>query len=282
VGVVDVSTLGKIELQGRDVTELLNRIYINRWDTLAVGRCRYGVMLREDGVVRDDGTTSRLDETHYLMTTTTANAVAIMQYVERLLQVDWPGLDVYATSVTEQWAAAAISGPNSRALLARLVDVDVSNEGFPFLAVATCALRTAAGPIPARLFRMSYSGELAYEVHVPSGYGRAMWDAIVDEGRRVRPDALRHRGDEHAARREGPCRHRLGDRRPHDGGRPRHGEARQSEQVVRRQAAARACRAECAGPLATGGLTRARRHDTARREDRRRSDRAPPNPMLGT
>jgi sarcosine oxidase subunit alpha len=182
VGVVDVSTLGKIELQGRDVTELLNRIYINRWDTLAVGRCRYGVMLREDGVVRDDGTTSRLDETHYLMTTTTANAVAIMQYVERLLQVDWPGLDVYATSVTEQWAAAAISGPNSRALLARLVDVDVSNEGFPFLAVATCALRTAAGPIPARLFRMSYSGELAYEVHVPSGYGRAMWNAIVDEG----------------------------------------------------------------------------------------------------
>jgi len=182
VGVVDVSTLGKIELQGRDVAEFANRIYINRFDTLAVNRCRYGVMLREDGIVRDDGTMSRLDDSHYLMTTTTANAVAIMQYVERLLQVDWPGLDVYATSATEQWAAAAVSGPKSRALLARLVDLDVANEAFPFLAVATCTLRTADGPIPARLFRMSYSGELAYEVHVPSRYGRAMWDAIVGEG----------------------------------------------------------------------------------------------------
>jgi sarcosine oxidase subunit alpha len=182
VGVVDVSTLGKIELQGRDVAEFANRIYINRFDTLAVNRCRYGVMLREDGIVRDDGTLSRLDDGHYLMTTTTANAVAIMQYVERLLQVDWPELDVCATSVTEQWAAAAVSGPKSRSLLARLVNVDVANEAFPFLAVATCTLRTVDGPIPARLFRMSYSGELAYEVHVPSRYGQAMWDAIVGEG----------------------------------------------------------------------------------------------------
>jgi sarcosine oxidase subunit alpha len=182
VGIVDVSTLGKIELQGRDVAEFLDRIYINRFDTLAVGRCRYGVMLREDGIVRDDGTMSRLDDAHYLMTTTTANAAAIMQYVEQLLQVDWPGLDVCATSVTEQWAAVAVSGPKSRALLARLVDLDVSNEAFPLLGVATCTLRTAQGPIPARLFRMSYSGELAYEVHVPSRYGRAMWDAIIGEG----------------------------------------------------------------------------------------------------
>ncbi|HKU85985.1 MAG TPA: sarcosine oxidase subunit alpha family protein [Casimicrobiaceae bacterium] len=182
VGVVDVSTLGKIELQGRDVAEFLNRIYINRFDTLTVGRCRYGVMLREDGIVRDDGTMSRLDDTHFLMTTTTANAVAIMQYIERLLQLDWPELDVHATSVTEQWAAAAVSGPKSRALLARVVDIDVANEAFPFLAVGTCMLRTADNPIPARLFRMSYSGELAYEVHVPSRYGRAMWDAIIGEG----------------------------------------------------------------------------------------------------
>jgi sarcosine oxidase subunit alpha len=182
VGIVDVSTLGKIELQGRDVAALLDRIYINRWDTLAVGRCRYGVMLREDGVVRDDGTTSRLDSTHYLMTTTTANAVAIMQYIERVLQVDWPELDVHATSVTEQWAAVAVSGPKSRALLARVVDIDVSNEAFPFLSVAACELRTARGVVPARVFRMSYSGELAYEVHVPSRHGQATWEALLDAG----------------------------------------------------------------------------------------------------
>ncbi|MDQ2916015.1 MAG: sarcosine oxidase subunit alpha family protein [Pseudomonadota bacterium] len=182
VGVVDVSTLGKIELQGHDVAEFLNRIYINRWDTLQVGRCRYGVMLREDGIARDDGTTSRLDTTHYLMTTTTANAVAIMQTIERLLQVDWPELDVYATSVTEQWAAAAVSGPGSRQVLAKLVDIDVGNDAFPFLAVGTGQLRTAAGRIPARLFRMSYSGELAYEIHAPADRGRAMWEAVLEAG----------------------------------------------------------------------------------------------------
>jgi sarcosine oxidase subunit alpha len=182
VGVVDVSTLGKIELQGRDVAEFLNRVYINRWDNLAVGRCRYGVMLREDGVVRDDGTTSRLDATYYLMTTTTANAGAIMQTIERLLQIDWPGLDVHATSVTEQWAAAALSGPKSRDVLARLVDVDVSNEAIPFLGVGRCHVRTATGALPARLFRMSYSGELAYEIHVPADRGRAMWEAVLAAG----------------------------------------------------------------------------------------------------
>jgi sarcosine oxidase subunit alpha len=182
VGVVDVSTLGKIEFQGRDVAEFLNRIYVNRWDNLPVGRCRYGVMLREDGIVRDDGTTSRLDDTHYLMTTTTANAVAIMQYVERLLQVDWPELDVHATSVTENWAAAAVSGPRARDVVAQLVDGDVGNDAFPFLAVAACRVRTAGGSIPGRLFRMSYSGELAYEIHVPSAHGRAMWEAVLEAG----------------------------------------------------------------------------------------------------
>ena len=182
VGMVDVSTLGKIELQGGDVAEFLNRVYINRWDTLPVGRCRYGVMLREDGIVRDDGTTSRLDDTHYLMTTTTANAVAIMQSIERLLQVDWPELDVHATSVTEQWAAAAVSGPHSRDVISRLVDIDVSNAAFPFLAVAACGLRTADEVVPARLFRMSYSGELAYEIHVAATHGLAMWQSLIAAG----------------------------------------------------------------------------------------------------
>jgi sarcosine oxidase subunit alpha len=182
VGVVDVSTLGKIELQGKDAVEFLNRVYINRWDNLGVGRCRYGVMLREDGMVLDDGTTSRVAATHYLMTTTTVNAVAVMQHLERLLQIDWPDLDVRVTSVTEQWAAAAVSGPRARDVLARLVDIDVSNAAFPFLAVAECHVRAAAGAIPARLFRMSYSGELAYEIHVPADRGRAMWDAVIAAG----------------------------------------------------------------------------------------------------
>jgi sarcosine oxidase subunit alpha len=181
-GVVDVSTLGKIELQGRDVAEFLNRIYINRWDTLAVGRCRYGVMLREDGIVLDDGTTSRLSAAHYLMTTTTANAVKVMQHLERLLQIDWPELEVYVTSVTEQWASAALAGPKSRDVLRRIVDIDVSNAAFPFLAVGECRVRGGSETIPARLFRMSYSGELAYEIHVPADCGRAMWEAVIAAG----------------------------------------------------------------------------------------------------
>ncbi len=182
VGFVDVSTLGKIELQGRDVAELLNRVYINKWDTLGIGRCRYGVMLRDDGMVLDDGTTSRLSATHYLMTTTTVNAVKVMQHLEYLLQAEWPELDVYATSVTEQWAAAALSGPRAREVLANVVDIDVSNAALPFLAVAACQVRAAVGLIPARVFRMSYSGELAYEIHVPADRGRAMWEAAIDAG----------------------------------------------------------------------------------------------------
>jgi heterotetrameric sarcosine oxidase alpha subunit len=182
VGVVDVSTLGKIELQGRDVAEFLNRVYINRWDTLPVGRCRYGVMLREDGMVLDDGTTSRLAATHYLMTTTTGNALAVLQHLERLLQVDWPELEVRIASVTEQWAAVALAGPRARDVLARLVDSDVSNAAFPFLAVVECGLRAAADTIPARLFRISYSGELAYEIHVPADRGRVLWEAVIAAG----------------------------------------------------------------------------------------------------
>jgi len=182
VGVVDVSTLGKIELQGRDVAEFLNRVYINRWDTLAVGRCRYGVMLRDDGMVQDDGTTSRFAPTHYLMTTTTINAARIMQHLEFLLQAVWPELDVAVSAVTDQWAAAALSGPKSRDVLAQVVDIDVGNAAFPFLAVAECSVRTAVGNVPARLFRMSYSGELAYEIHVPAIHGQPTWDAIVAAG----------------------------------------------------------------------------------------------------
>ena len=182
VGIVDVSTLGKIELQGKDVAELLNRVYSNRWDTLAVGRCRYGVMLREDGIVLDDGTTSRLSATHYLMTTTTVNAVKVMQQLEYLLQAEWRDLHVFVTSVTEQWSAFAVSGPNARTVLAKIVDIDVGNEAFPFLAVGACNVAAAGNTIAARLFRMSYSGELAYELHVPADRGSVTWEAVVSAG----------------------------------------------------------------------------------------------------
>ncbi len=182
VGIVDVSTLGKIELQGRDVAVFLNRVYSNRWDNLALGRCRYGLMLRDDGVVLDDGTTSRLGENHYLMTTTTANAAKVLQRLEYLLQVDWPELEVYVSAVTEHWTAVALSGPRSRAVLAKVVDIDVANTAFPFLAAGTCNLRGADVPIPARLLRISYSGELAYEIHVPADRGLAMWEAVITAG----------------------------------------------------------------------------------------------------
>jgi glycine cleavage system aminomethyltransferase T/NADPH-dependent 2,4-dienoyl-CoA reductase/sulfur reductase-like enzyme len=177
-GLVDVSTLGKIELQGRDAAELLNRVYANRFDNLAVGRCRYGVMLREDGMVFDDGTVSRLADQHYLMSTTTVNAVPVLRHLERLLQIDWPELEVFVASVTEQWAAMALSGPGARALLGPLVDIDVSNGAFPFLAVRECRM---AG-ISARLFRISYSGELAYEIHVRADRGLAAWEALIAAG----------------------------------------------------------------------------------------------------
>jgi glycine cleavage system aminomethyltransferase T len=117
-----------------------------------------------------------------LMTTTTVNAVRVLQHLEALLQVDWPELDVYVTSVTEHWAAAALSGPGSREVLARVVDVEVGNDAFPFLALRECLLQTAVGAIPARLFRISYSGELAYEVHVPANHGRAMWESLLAAG----------------------------------------------------------------------------------------------------
>jgi sarcosine oxidase subunit alpha len=181
VGVCDVSTLGKIDIQGVDAAEFLDRVYINGWKTLPVGKARYGLMLREDGFVMDDGTTSRLGETHFLMTTTTANAAKVMQHLEFCHQVLWPGLDVRMTSVSEQWAQLAIAGPRSRDVLARIVDPghDLSDAAFPYLAAGPV---TVGGGVPARLFRISFSGELAYELSVPSDFGDAAARAIMAAG----------------------------------------------------------------------------------------------------
>ena len=180
VGIVDVSTLGKIEVQGPDAAEFLNRVYVNGFGKLAVGKARYGLMLRDDGIVMDDGTTTRLSEHHYFMTTTTANAGKVMSYLEFLLQTAWPELKVHVTSASEQWAGIAVAGPRARDLLQAMIkDADLSNEGLPFMGVT----EGYAGDIPVRIFRISFSGELAYEINTPADYGEALWQACVDAGR---------------------------------------------------------------------------------------------------
>jgi sarcosine oxidase subunit alpha len=181
VGVCDVSTLGKIDLQGQDAAVFLDRVYANSFATLAVGRARYGVMLREDGFVMDDGTVARLAEHRYLITTTTANAVAVYQHLHYCHQVLWPELDVQMVSVTEHWAQYAIAGPRSRTLLARIADPgqDVSDAAFPYLAAGE--LRVLGG-VRGRLFRISFSGERAYELAVPAAHGEALIAALFAAG----------------------------------------------------------------------------------------------------
>ena len=181
VGITDVTTLGKIDIQGRDATDFINRIYCNAFAKLPIGKVRYGLMLREDGIAMDDGTTARLGENHYVMTTTTANAASVFRHMEFCHQCLWPGMDVHLVSATEQWAQFAVAGPNSRKLLQNIVDpdYDISNEAFPFMA---CGEITVCGGTPGRLFRISFSGELAYEIAVPARYGDALIRALVSAG----------------------------------------------------------------------------------------------------
>jgi sarcosine oxidase subunit alpha len=180
VGVCDVTTLGKIDVKGPDAVEFLNRVYTNAWLKLPVGKARYGVMLREDGIVMDDGTTTRISENHYHMTTTTAQAANVLSHLEYYLQIVWPELNVNVVSTTEQWAGAAIAGPNSRSLLQKLFpDTDVSDEGLPFMGYVEGNLFG----VHARIFRISFSGELAYEVNVESDNGNFMWEKINEVGK---------------------------------------------------------------------------------------------------
>ncbi|WP_287178059.1 glycine cleavage T C-terminal barrel domain-containing protein, partial [Mesorhizobium sp.] len=180
VGLCDVTTLGKIDVQGADVGEFLNRLYCNMMATLKVGRVRYGLMLREDGFAYDDGTCARLAEDHCVVTTTTANAGLVYRNMEFARQCLWPELDVQLISTTDAWAQIAVAGPKSRALLARIVDgFDLSNEAFPFMA---CAELTVCDGLRARLFRISFSGELAYEVAVPARYGHALIERLMELG----------------------------------------------------------------------------------------------------
>ena len=179
VGVCDVTTLGKIDVKGPDAAEFLNRVYTNAWLKLPVGKARYGVMLREDGIVMDDGTTTRISENHYHMTTTTAQAANVLSHLEYYLQIVWPELNVNVVSTTEQWAGAAIAGPKSRDLLQKLFpELDCSNEKLPFMGFVQAKLKG----VNARIFRISFSGELAYEVNVESNNGNFMWEQIMEAG----------------------------------------------------------------------------------------------------
>ena len=179
VGVCDVTTLGKVDVQGTDAAEFLNKIYCNGFAKLAVGRTRYGLMLREDGIAMDDGTAARLADDHFVVTTTTANALSVYRHMEFVRQCLYPDMDVQLISTTEAWAQYAVAGPNSRKVLEKLVDGDISNEAFPFMA---CANITVCGGLRARLFRISFSGELAYEIAVPTAYGDALIRKIMEAG----------------------------------------------------------------------------------------------------
>jgi sarcosine oxidase subunit alpha len=178
VAILDASTLGKIDLQGRDVAELLNRVYTNAWSKLAIGRCRYGLMLGEDGMVFDDGVTTRLGERHYLMSTTSGGAARVLAWIEEWLQTEWPELQVYATSVTDQWATISLSGPMARALMAELVDLDLDPAAFPHMSMRGGRVLGA----PARIFRISFTGEIGYEIQVPAGYGLGLWQHCIEVG----------------------------------------------------------------------------------------------------
>ena len=179
VGILDASTLGKIDIQGPDAAKLLNWVYTNPWSKLEVGKCRYGLMLDENGMVFDDGVTVRLGEQHYMMSTTTGGAARVLTWLERWLQTEWPDMKVRMTSVTDHWATFAVVGPNSRKVLQKVCrDIDFANEAFPFM---TYREGTVAG-VASRVMRISFSGELAYEVNVPANAGRAVWEALMAAG----------------------------------------------------------------------------------------------------
>ncbi|TCN24238.1 sarcosine oxidase subunit alpha [Sinorhizobium americanum] len=174
-GVFDASTLGKIEVVGPDAAQFLNLMYTNAWDNLKPGRCRYGIMLRDDGFVYDDGVVGRLAEDRFHVTTTTGGAPRVLQHMEDYLQTEFPHLKVWLTSTTEQWAVIAVQGPKAREIIAPLVEgIDLSNEALPHMSVAEGKI---CG-VPTRLFRMSFTGELGFEVNVPADYGQAVWEAI--------------------------------------------------------------------------------------------------------
>lgn len=190
VGLGDVATLGKFEIWGPDSMTFLERVYMNNFSSLPIGKGRYGVMLREDGMVYDDGVTSRLGEHHFLMNTSTGNTNSVFEWMTQLLETRWNSLRVAIVPVTDQWFAAALVGPNARKVLNRVVEgLEVSNSDFPFMGVRSGKV---AG-IPARIFRISFSGEISYEINVPTDYGESLWLSLIEAGK---PEQLTPNGVE--------------------------------------------------------------------------------------
>ncbi|XOK14472.1 sarcosine oxidase subunit alpha [Agrobacterium tumefaciens] len=179
VGIFDASTLGKIEVVGPDAVEFMNRMYTNPWTKLAAGRCRYGLLLGDDGFIRDDGVIGRMTEDRFHVTTTTGGAARVLNMMEDYLQTEWPDLNVWLTSTTEQWSTIALNGPNAAKLLVPLVEgVELTEEAFPHMSCVEC---TVAG-MPARLFRVSFTGEIGFEVNVPAPLGRKLWEILWEAG----------------------------------------------------------------------------------------------------
>ena len=180
VGILDASTLGKIEIRGKDSAQFLEMIYTNNWMKLEPGKARYGFMLGEDGMVMDDGVTLRIAEDHFFMHTTTGGAAGVLSWMERWLQTEWPDMEVYLTSVTDHWATAAVVGPKSRDVVSAVCSgIDFSAEAFPFMASHVGKI----GDVECRVNRISFSGELAYEVNIPANYGRFMWEELMQAGK---------------------------------------------------------------------------------------------------
>jgi sarcosine oxidase subunit alpha len=178
-GLLDASTLGKIDICGHDAAEFLNRLYTNEWSKLGIGKCRYGLMLKDDGMVMDDGVTTRIGENHFHMTTTTGGAASVLDWMEEWLQTEWPDLEVYLTSVTEQWSVATLSGPNAAKILEEArIDIDLSSANFPFMSMKDAHI----GGLPARIFRISFTGELSYEINVAARHGLALWTHLMKAG----------------------------------------------------------------------------------------------------
>ena len=179
-GILDASTLGKIDIQGTDASEFLNRVYTNAWSKLAIGKCRYGLMLNEDGMVYDDGVTTRLGENHYIMTTTTGGAANVLGKLEDYLQTEWPELDVYLTSVTDHFATISVCGPNSKKIISNVIpDLDLSDENFPHMSFKN----TKIGKINCRVMRISFTGEHSYEINIQANYANSVWEKCMEVGK---------------------------------------------------------------------------------------------------
>ena len=179
-GILDASTLGKIDIQGTDASEFLNRVYTNAWSKLEIGKCRYGLMLNEDGMVYDDGVTTRLNKNHYIMTTTTGGAANVLSKLEEYLQTEWPELDVYFTSVTDHYATVSICGPNSKKILSKVIpDLDLTDDKFPHMSFKNAII----DKIRCRVMRISFTGELSYEINILSSYGKSLWEKCFDVGK---------------------------------------------------------------------------------------------------